>query len=131
MCARLSRSPDTARATTSTFSTPSRTVVLWRYPLVDVLHTIANYDAETGWGDWGDWYYHIYPDGVAVKNMHLCTDGSSNHEWQESMVITGPDQHPEQVVETEQVEIVDPGPGAVDVALEILGHSSHRILVYQ
>ena len=82
-------------------NTPARTVVQWRYPLVDVYHTIANYDANTGWGDWSDWTYTIYPDGVAAKNMRLWSSGPINHEWQEGMVITGPDQHPEQVVETD------------------------------
>jgi len=82
-------------------NTPARCVVLWRYPLVDVLHTIANYDPETGWGDWSDWIYTIYPDGVAAKQLICWTDGSSGHEWHEGMVITGPDQHPEQVLETD------------------------------
>jgi hypothetical protein len=82
-------------------NTPARCVVLWRYPLVDVLHTIANYDPETGWGDWSDWIYTIYPDGVAAKQLICWTDGSSRHEWHEGMVITGPDQHPEQVLETD------------------------------
>lgn len=87
-------------------NTPARTVVQWRYPLVDVYHTIANFDAETGWGDWSDWTYTIYPDGVAAKNMRLWTSGPINHEWQEGMVITGPDQHPEQVVETDPALIL-------------------------
>jgi hypothetical protein len=82
-------------------NTPARCVVQWRYPLVDVLHTIANFDPRTGWGDWSDWIYTIYPDGVAAKQMICWTDGSSRHEWHEAMVITGPDQHPEQVVETD------------------------------
>jgi hypothetical protein len=82
-------------------NTPARCVVHWRYPLTDVLHTIANYDEKTGWGDWSDWIYTIYPDGVAAKEMICWTDGSSRHEWHEGMVITGPDQHPEQVVDTD------------------------------
>ncbi|UCD53239.1 MAG: LamG domain-containing protein [Phycisphaerales bacterium] len=82
-------------------NTPARVVVQWRYPLVDVFHVIANYDDNTGWGDWSDWYYTIYPDGVAVKKMHLWTHGPRNHEWQEGMAILGPDQHPEQILETE------------------------------
>jgi len=81
-------------------NTEARVVVHWRYPLVDVLHVIANYHEDTGWGDWSDWYYYIYPDGVAVKTMHLWTDGERDHEWQEGMAILGPDQHPEQVLET-------------------------------
>ena len=82
-------------------NTPARTVVQWRYPLVDVFHTIANHDEKTGWGDWSDWTYTIYPDGVAAKTMRLWSSGPINHEWHEGMVITGPDQHPEQVVETD------------------------------
>jgi hypothetical protein len=81
-------------------NTPARVVVHWRYPLVDVLHVLANLNEETGWGDWADWYYFIYPDGVAVKKMHLWTHGERDHEWQESMAIFGPDQHPEQIIET-------------------------------
>ncbi len=82
-------------------NTPARVVVQWRFPLVDVLHVAANYHPDTGWADWSDWYYYIYPDGVAVKKMHLWTDGPRNHEWQETMAIVGPNQHPEQVVETD------------------------------
>ena len=81
-------------------NTPARVVVQWRYPLIDVNHVMANFDPGTGWCDWSDWYYYIYPDGVAVKTMHLWTDGERNHEWQESMAIFGPDQHPEQIINT-------------------------------
>jgi len=81
-------------------NTPARTVVHWRYPLIDVKHVMANYSDETGWCDWSDWYYYIYPDGIAVKLMHLWTDGLRDHEWQESMAIFGPDQHPEQIIHT-------------------------------
>jgi len=87
-------------------NTEARVVVHWRFPLKDVLHVVANYDQETGWGDWADWYYYIYPDGVAVKTMHLWTDGPRNHEWQESMAILGPNQHPEQVLETDPALIL-------------------------
>ncbi|MCU0783409.1 MAG: LamG domain-containing protein, partial [Verrucomicrobia bacterium] len=87
-------------------NTPARVVVQWRFPLVDVRHVIANYHPETGWGDWSDWYYYIYPDGVAVKTMQLWTDGPRNHEWHESMAILGPNQHPEQVLETDPALIL-------------------------
>jgi hypothetical protein len=68
--------------------------------LLDVLHVFANIDEESYWGDWSDWYYYIYPDGVAVKKMHLWTHGERDHEWQESMAIFGPNQHPEDIIET-------------------------------
>lgn len=81
-------------------NTDARVVVSWRYPLLDVLRVHANYNEETGWSDWSEWYYYIYPDGIAVKLLHLWTDGERNHEWQESMAIFGPDQHPEDIIET-------------------------------
>ena len=80
-------------------NTPARTVVHWRYPLIDVNHVMANFD-ERGWCDWSEWYYYIYPDGIAVKTMHLWTHGERDHEWQESMAIFGPDQHPEDIIHT-------------------------------
>ena len=80
-------------------NTPARAVVHWRFPLVDVHQIRANYVEETGWYDVADWYYYIYPDGVAVKLQHLWTSGERNHEWQESMAIFGPDQHPHDIIE--------------------------------
>ena len=80
-------------------NTPARVVVHWRFALTDVEQYIANYNDTTGWGDWADWYYFIYPDGIAAKQMHLWTDGERNHEWQESMVIMSPEQHPHNVIE--------------------------------
>jgi hypothetical protein len=80
-------------------NTPARVVVQWRFSLLDVNHVLANYNDTTGWSDWSDWYYYIYPDGVAAKKMQLWTNGERNHEWQESMAIFGPDQHPHDIVE--------------------------------
>jgi hypothetical protein len=95
-------------------NTDARVVVHWRYPLIDVLHVIANYHEDTGWGDWSDWYYYIYPDGVAVKTMHLWTDGERDHEWQEGIAIFGPDQHPEDVLEKKPALILADLDGNVD-----------------
>jgi hypothetical protein len=95
-------------------NTDARAVVHWRYPLVDVLHVVANYNEDTGWADWADWYYYIYPDGVAVKTMHMWTDGERDHEWQEGMAILGPDQHPEQVLETSPALLLADLEGNVD-----------------
>ncbi|MEM8565740.1 MAG: LamG domain-containing protein [Bacteroidota bacterium] len=81
-------------------NTPARVVVQWRYPLLDVNRVMANYNEETGWCDWSEWYYYIYPDGLAVKSMKLWTEGERNHEWQESMAIFGPNQHPEEIINT-------------------------------
>ena len=95
-------------------NTEARVVVHWRYPLIDVLHVTANYNEESGWGDWSDWYYYIYPDGFAVKTMHLWTHGIRDHEWHEGITIFGPDQHPEDVIEKEPALILADLEGNVD-----------------
>jgi len=83
-------------------NTPARVVVHYRFPLVDVNKIKANYVEQTGWYDVADWYYYIYPDGVAAKLEHLWTSGPRIHEWQESMAIFGPDQHPHDLIEREE-----------------------------
>jgi hypothetical protein len=78
----------------------ARVVVNWRCALMDTkMNTQANFDTVSGWGDWIDWDYYIYPDGVAVKHMRLWTSGKLNHEWQEGMVVIGENEHPEDVIE--------------------------------
>jgi hypothetical protein len=82
----------------------ARVVVNWRCALMDTKMNIqANYDTISGWGDWIDWNYTIYPDGVAVKQMRLWTSGKLNHEWQEGMVIIGENTRPEDVIEQSPV----------------------------
>lgn len=83
-------------------NTPARVVVHYRFPLVDVNKFKANYVEETGWYDVADWYYYIYPDGIASKVEQLWTSGERIHEWQESMAIFGPDQHPHDLIEREE-----------------------------
>ena len=48
-------------------NTPARVVLHWRYGLVDVTGAFSNVDPLTGWGDWADEFFYIYPDGVAVR----------------------------------------------------------------
>lgn len=47
----------------------ARVVVHWRYALCDVRYRISGVDPLTGWGNWADEYYYIYPDGVAVRHF--------------------------------------------------------------
>ena len=89
-------------------NSPARVVIHWRYPQVTVSHWQPNYDDETGWGDWSDWYIYIYPDGVACKKM---INWSTNwipdetreepfpREFQETKVVFSPGQTPDEVIE--------------------------------
>jgi hypothetical protein len=78
----------------------SRVVVHWRYALVDNWYNMVRVDSLTGWGEWADEIYTIYPDGVAVREITLhSTQPQSPHEWHEGIVVMGPGQRPEQVLE--------------------------------
>ena len=92
---------------------PARVVLKWRYPESNVGYRVYGQDPKTGWGDWCDWYFTIYPDGTVTKRMRVYMADMHSHEWQESMAIFGPDQHPEQVVETRPALLVATAGGEV------------------
>jgi len=74
-------------------SNPARVVVQWRYALIDNWNKFAFYDPATGWGDWTEETFYIYPDMVAVREDALLSNAPrAAHEWQESMVVPGPRQ---------------------------------------
>jgi len=85
----------------------ARVVVHWRYAPVDVGYNIPFIDPETGWGDWVDEYYTIYPDAVGVRKITAYTTRPDLWmEWQEAIVLHQPGRRPEDNIE----------PGAVSVA---------------
>ncbi len=80
-------------------SNDARAVVHWRYALIDNLNIMARVDSLTGFGEWADEIYTIYPDGVGVRKITLhSAQPQSQHEWQEGIVVMGPGQRPEQVL---------------------------------
>ena len=96
-------------------NTPARVVVHWRYRLENPDYHWANVD-DNGWGDIADWYYYIYPDGVAVKIMRCYSSKPATwHEWDEQIVVLGEGQHPESVVSKSPVmTLVDHAGKATD-----------------
>jgi len=81
-------------------SNDARVVVQWRYGLVDVVNTFAFEDPDTGWGDWTNETFTIYPNMVGVrKDMLLSNAPRAAHEWQESIMVMGPGQRPDEVLE--------------------------------
>jgi hypothetical protein len=79
----------------------ARTVIHWRYGLCEVQNfNCANPDPSTGWTDWGDEYFTVYPDGVAVRKQVLWTSNFKRwHEFQETIIINGPGTRPEDNIE--------------------------------
>jgi hypothetical protein len=81
-------------------SNDARVVVQWRYGLVDVYGQFAFVDPATQWGDWSEETYTIYPDMVGVReNKMLTAAPNAAHEPQESIMVMGPGQRPEDVLE--------------------------------
>lgn len=86
----------------------ARVVVHWRYALVDVLDVRPRKDPVSGWSDFSDEVYTIYPDGTATRSITLhSTQPMESHEFQESIVVLGPGQRPEDVLEIEPVTLAN------------------------
>jgi hypothetical protein len=86
----------------------ARVVVHWRYALVDVLDVRPRKDPVSGWTDFSDEVYTFYPDGTAIRSITLhSTQPMESHEFQESIVVLGPGQRPEDVLELEPVTLAN------------------------
>jgi len=88
-------------------SNDARAIIHWRYALSEARnYEGANADPRTGWFEWGDEYWTVYPDGVAVRRQVLHTPNlDRTHEWQESIIINGPGQRPEDNIEPDALTL--------------------------
>ena len=87
----------------------ARTVIHWRYAQCECEHYLGNDpDPLTGWTDWADEYFTVYPDGVAVrKDVAWTTSPSAWHEFQETIVINGAGTRPEDNIKPEALTIAN------------------------
>jgi len=90
-------------------STDARVVIHWRYGLCEVEQYIcANPDPYTGWTDWADEYYSIYPDGVAVrKGIVWSSNFKKDREFQETIIINAPGTRPEDNINPDAITLVN------------------------
>jgi hypothetical protein len=90
-------------------STEARAVIHWRYALADAeQYRGALPDPYSGWFDWADEYWTVYPDGVAVRKQVLrSTDPSKDHEWHETIVINAPGERPEDNINWDALTIAN------------------------
>jgi hypothetical protein len=72
----------------------ARVVVNWRYLQMDVKFRQKNLPNNTGFGEWGNELYYIYPDGVGVRKVLPGRGG-----WQETIILNEPGTRPEDNVE--------------------------------
>jgi len=88
-------------------STGARVVIHWRYALVDILYNQPRVDGDTGWGDWVDEYYSIYPDGAGVRDVKYWTSESRHYSLQDTQFLTPPGKRPEEIIDLESLTLVN------------------------
>lgn len=88
-------------------NTPARTVIHWRYGLVDADYKFAAIDFDRR-GEWADEYFIIYPDGIGIRKIEIhYSNPQRNHDWEESIILLSPDQHPNEVISDPEVTLAN------------------------
>lgn len=83
-------------------SSDARALIHWRYPLIGSRLNMINVDSVSGWSDWVDEYYYVYPDGVILRNDCLWTLADpAAHEWHEAIIINDAYTSPQDNVDME------------------------------
>jgi hypothetical protein len=99
-------------------SSDARVVVLWRYAPVSVNYDLVNVDPLTGWGDWVEETYTVYPDGSCVRKIKVWSskprlDPAEGREWNnfrqyhEAIIINPPGTRPEDNIRTEALTLAN------------------------
>lgn len=87
-------------------SSPARVVLHWRYALADVKGNIADVDPVTGWGDWADEFFYLYPDSLAVR--YGTVHGTrSKYSFTEPTLLLAPGTKPEAYISLKAVTIAN------------------------
>lgn len=89
-------------------NTPARVVILWRHALVSRAGTKPNVDPVTGWTDWVDDYYTIYPDAVCARRTVLWSSVPvSHHSYAQDDSVLQPAVMPWDVYERESLTVAN------------------------
>jgi hypothetical protein len=88
-------------------NSPARTVVQWRYALVDADYKFVAQDID-GRGEWAEEFYVIYPDAIGIRKIDLYySKPLRNHDWEEAIVLLSPGQHPDDVIGDPEVTLIN------------------------
>jgi len=89
-------------------STPARVVILWRHALMSRAGTKPNVHPITGWSDWVDDYYTIYPDAVCARRTVLWSSVPvSHHSYAQDDSVLQPSVMPWDVYERESLTLAN------------------------
>jgi hypothetical protein len=85
----------------------ARTVVHWRYALVDAYYTFAAVGDDLR-GEWCDEFYVIYPDYTGVRKMDLhYSKPIRPHDWAEQIVVLPPGLTPAEVIDSPEITLIN------------------------
>jgi hypothetical protein len=95
----------------------ARVVLHWRYNPCDIFYKETNVDPASGWGDWVDEYFYIYPDGVMMREQKFWTKGEVERKavggfggWpsnQETLFFNQPGKGPLDTVEVAALTVAN------------------------
>jgi hypothetical protein len=99
-------------------STDARVVVMWRYAPVAVDYGFVNVDPLSGWGDWVEEYFTVYPDGQSVRRITVWSSSpyvvpgkgpgtGGFRQYHEAIVINPPGTRPEDNIQTDALTIAN------------------------
>ena len=89
-------------------SNNARVVVHWRYAPCDVQYEHPFTDKKTGWFDWVDEYYVIYPDASGVRDITVQSNGLNKWiEFQEAILINQPGTLPDENIELGAISVAN------------------------
>jgi len=89
-------------------SNDARVIVHWRYALVDILYNNPRKNPKTGWGDWVDEYFTIYPDGVGIRNVKYWSSHYGHYSLQDTQFLSQPGTRPEDNIDLDALTVVNP-----------------------
>ena len=89
-------------------NTNARVVIHWRYAPVDVSYNHPFIDPDTGWSDWVDEYYCLYPDATGVRKITVHTSAPEKWmEWHEAIVLNQAGTMPEDNIALDAVSVAN------------------------
>jgi len=89
-------------------NSPARVVLHWRHALVSFNGNLINTDTNTGWSDWVDDYYTIYPDTVCARRTVMWSSTPvSNHSYAQDNAVIQPGLMPWDVYEEEPLTVAN------------------------
>jgi hypothetical protein len=99
-------------------SNEARVVVLWRYAPVSVNYDLVHTDPLTGWGDWVEETYTVYPDGACVRKIRVWSSNPrvkadegpwavNFRQYHEAIIINPPGTRPEDNINAEALTVAN------------------------